>query len=99
MMTSKALISRKRPDTFENELQIAKKRKLENMKLPNELWLKIMNYLSTKDVITNLALVCKNFNSLTKDVKYLQLKNISVLQYESAINFLKTSKHLKEGIG
>ena len=96
MMTSKSSISRKRPNTFESEVQIAKKKKLECKNLPNELWLKIMNCLSTKDLINNLALVCKNFNSLTKDVKYLELKGISVLEYESAINFLKTTKHLKE---
>lgn len=96
MMTSKTLISRKRPNTFENDSQIAKKKKLECKNLPNELWLKIMNYLSTKDLIKNLTLVCKNFKSLTKDVKYLKLEDISNLEFEPAINLLKTTKHLKE---
>ena len=46
-------------------------------KIPNEVWLKIMNYSNTKDLIKNLTLVCKNFNSLAKDVPYLVLKDIT----------------------
>ena len=89
-------MSRKRPKAFENELKIAKKRKLEGQKLPNELWLKIMNYLTTRDLINNVALVCKKFYNLAKDVKYLELKDISKLEFESAMKLLKTTKHLKE---
>ena len=89
------LLSRKRFEKFENEPQIAKKKKLECKKLPNELWLKIMNYLNTKDLMTNMALVCKTFNSLTKDVNYLELKEITELKFESAIKLLKTTTHLK----
>ena len=33
--------------------------------LPNEIWLKIIGFLETKDVFGNFALVCKSFNSLT----------------------------------
>ena len=96
-MTKKgASISRKRPNTFENELEIAKKRKLEGQKLPNELWLKIINYLTTRDLINIVVLVCKNFYNLAKDVKYLELKDISELKFESAMKLLKTTKHLKE---
>ena len=29
-------------------------------KMPNEIWLKIMSYSNTKDLIKNLALVCKH---------------------------------------
>ena len=33
--------------------------------LPNEIWLKIIGFLETKNVFGNVALVCKSFNSLT----------------------------------
>ena len=93
---NKTSISRKRPEISENELQVAKKMKLDCRKLPNELWLKIMNYLNTKDLTNNLALVCKNFNCLSKEVKYFELKDITDLKFISAINVLKSKKHLKE---
>ena len=96
---NKTLGSRKRSGTLQNEIrevQIVKKAKFECKKIPNELWLKIMNYSNTKDLIKNLALVCKNFNSLAKDVAYLELKDITEHKYESAIKLLKTTKHLKE---
>ena len=99
MIKPKTRTTRKRSKIFENvtsESQIVKTAKLECKKLPNELWLKIMNYLNTKDLINNVALVCKNFNSLTKEVKYLELNNITELEVESAMKVLKTRKHLKE---
>jgi hypothetical protein len=55
-----------------------------------------MNYSNTKDLIKNLALVCKNFNSLAKDVAYLELKDITKYKYESGMKLLKATKHLKE---
>ena len=99
MIKPKTSITRKRSKILENvisEHQIVKKKKIECKKLPNELWLKIMNYSNTKDLINNLSLVCKNFNSLSKEVKYLELKNITELEVESAMKVLKTTKHLKE---
>ena len=96
---NKTLVSRKRSGTHQNEIreiQIVKKAKFDCKKIPNELWLKIMNYSNTKDLIKNLAVVCKNFNSLAKDVAYLELKDITKYKYESAMKLLKTTKHLKE---
>ena len=93
---NQTLMGGKRLTNFENDLKSSKKKKLECKKLPNELWLKIMNYLNTKDLMTNMVLVCKTFNSLTKDVNYLELKDITELKFDSAINFLKTTTHLKE---
>lgn len=37
------------------------------IKLPNEIFLKICTYLSAKQVICSLGLVCKHFNKLIKD--------------------------------
>ena len=93
---TQTLVARKRSEKFENEPLSVKKKKLECKQLPYELWLKIMNYLNTKDLFTNMALVCKNFNSLTKDVNYLELKDITENRFNSAINVLKTTTHLKE---
>ena len=96
---NKALVSRKRSGTHQNEIreiQIVKKAKFDCKKIPNELWLKIMNYSNTKDLIKNLALVCKNFNSLAKDVPYLELKDITKYKYKSGMKLLKATKHLKE---
>ena len=95
----KTSISRKRPETFENEIdeiQISKKNRLECKKLPNEIWLKILNYLNTQDLLTNMALVSKNFNNLTKEVKFLEFKDITELEVNSVIKLLKNFKHLKE---
>ena len=75
---NKTLVSRKRYGTLQNEireLQIVKKAKFDCKKIPNELWLKIMNYSNTKDLIKNLALVCKNFNSIAKDVAYFEQRH------------------------
>ena len=91
--------SRKRCKKFETKIE--KKFKLEpvrkpELNLPNEILLKIVNYLNTKDLMTNFALVCKNFKSLAKEVKYFELKDITELEFESAMEVLKNTTHLKE---
>ena len=91
--------SRKRCKKFETKIE--KKFKLEpvrkpELNLPNEILLKIVNYLNTKDVITNFALVCKNFKCLAKEVKYFELKDITELEFESAMEVLENTTHLKE---
>ena len=77
----------------------AKKRKIETFELPNEIWLKILKYLDTKDVFQSFALVCKNFNQLTKTptaLNYLQIeKNIyESKHYHQLIKVVKRSKNL-----
>ena len=72
---------KKRP--IENEIdenQVEKKIKIDPKKTPNlpqEIWLKIMNHLKTKDLFLSFGLVCKFFNGLTLDsraVKFLEVK-------------------------
>ena len=76
----------------------AKKRKIETLELPNEIWLKILSYLDTKDVFLNFALVCKKFNQLSKSptaVKSLTFKDVmSPDHYKQIVKVLKRSKAL-----
>ena len=66
----------------EHDANVEKKAKLDLSKqvtLPNELWLKIMNQMETKDLFGGFALVCKQFNKLSKDynsIKTFHVKNI-----------------------
>ena len=69
--------------------------------LPNEIWLKIMNYLKTKDIFERFALVNKLFNQLTLDtgsIKYLQVKNIAgnLSKHENMMKVLSRCKTLIE---
>ena len=97
-------VSNKRP--FENETigkQVEKKIKIDSTKsanLPPEIWLKIMNYLKTKDLFLNFGLISKFFNGLTLDsraVKYLAVKNIDdITKYNQVSKVIKRSKFLIE---
>ena len=68
--------------------------------LPNELWMKILNYMKTKDVFSNLTLVNKHFNHIVRDpstLKYLHLKDINdVDSFKSISKVIKRSKNLLE---
>ena len=99
--------SKSRKRSNENDkFQIEKKSKLEQIKkieLPNEIWLKIMNYLGTKDVFMNFRLVCKNFDALTSDVSCFEYSANNYLthegrksQYQSALKQLRKFNRLKE---
>ena len=67
--------------------------------LPEEVWLKIINYLKTKDMFLNFGLVSKFFNGLTLDsraVKYLELANISYEKiFNQVLELIKRSNHIK----
>ena len=86
-----------------NELPLEKKSKVEQIRkkieLPNEIWLKIMNCMTTTDVFLNFRLVCKNFSALTSDLSYLEITSVhdtKMSQYESALKQLKNTNRLKE---
>ena len=68
------------PSTFEksstSDNQKSGLRVKRSIHLPNEIWLKIMNYLKTTDIFGSFALVDKHFNQLTLAINYLQVKNI-----------------------
>ena len=68
---------------------------------PDEIWLKIINYLSTTDIFQKFALVCQHFQALTLDgsaIKYLELKGLPKKKkmVEKLMEILKKSKSVKE---
>ena len=73
---------------------------LDSSGFPDEIWLKIIQYLPTKDVFRNFALICKRFNNLTQDsstVKYLQLTAIDTWQkFENVSKLISITKYLVE---
>ena len=95
--------NQKRPMEPMEDSNLRKKAKLDlvegNTALPNELWLKIMNYLPTKALFRTFALVNKKFYSLTLDpkaVKYLQLHGIHAEEFEGAKAISRRYKHIVE---
>ena len=85
--------------TVENQENRLKARR--SIYLPNEIWLKIINYMKTKDIFGSFALVNKHFNFLTPEIsaiKYLQIKNIaeSISKYESIMKLLSGCKNMVE---
>ena len=71
-------------------------------RFPDELWMKILTYLPTKDMFGSFALVSKHFNNLTKDsfsIKYLHLKNTNFddsIEVENIKKILTRSTNLTE---
>ena len=90
----------------DSEVQIneprTKKAKMEKLDLPNEIWLKIINQMNTKDVFQNFSLVCKRFHNLATDasaLNFMTIKNTSQMTVETMENVkkvLQRSKQLKE---
>ena len=66
--------------------------------LPYEIWLKILNFMNSKDIFTNFARVSKNFHILTLDpssVRVLDLVKINTKEkYQKAMKVLKRSNKL-----
>ena len=73
-----------------------------NAVLPDEIWLKIMCHLNSKDLLITFGLVCKRFRCLSLDskvlkvmVKNLKLKNINDKhKYTSAIKIIQNAENL-----
>ena len=72
------------------------------MDLPNEIWMKILSFLPTYDILKNFNLTCKHFHSLAINpcsIKSLQLKLENAKdssQYQEIVNVLKRSKTLSK---
>ena len=82
----------------------AKRIKLMAPKVPNEIWMKIMSYLKTRDMFGKFALVNKHFHGLTLDpsaVKYLHIAEVrnktrSKVLFKNWMKIVKRSRTLKE---
>lgn len=70
------------------------------MDLPNEIWMKIIGYLSSSDILKNFNLTCKHFHSLAINpgaIKFLKFKNVKGSgQYQEIVKVLKRSKFLNK---
>ena len=79
----------------------AKEQKLNSIKIskvPDEIWIKILNFMGSKTIFSHFALVCKKFHELTLDsgaVKNIRLIKIKTQElYEKAVKVLKRSRNL-----
>ena len=79
----------------------AKKQKLNSIEIsnvPDEIWLKILNFMGSQTIFANFALVCKKFHELTLDsgaVKHIKFFNIRTQErYEKAVRVLNRSRNL-----
>ena len=85
----------------DEKVETTKKQKLNPIKIPHvpdEIWLKVLNFMRSKNIFANFALVCKKFHRLTLDtraVKNIKLNNIKCSeQFKNAMKVLKRSKNL-----
>ena len=79
--------------TFEIEKKVelvpSKKSKTDiARKIPDEIWLRIIQNLSTNDLLGKFALVNKRFNSLTKDLSLFKTFHLNGLSDNSKIDLV-----------
>ena len=94
----------KRPIEVADIVSEAKRLKCSALKLPNEMWMKILSYLKNKDIFGNFALVSKHFRALTLDpstVKFLSVEDNSIKaksmsRYKKWMKVIKRSRSLVE---
>ena len=70
-----------------------KRLKIDSIKkteLPNEIWLKIINCMMTKDLFKNFILVCKRFHTLTIDPKAVKYLSFTNLKTENQVKYSVT---------
>ena len=56
--------------------------------LPNEIWIKILKYLSTKDILRNMAPVSRRFHQISQDpflIKRIELKSNQEFEFWSRL--------------
>ena len=89
-----------RPQIIENSIE--KRIRLDpkrGVELPNELWVKIMNCLPTKNIFNSFGLVCKRFHDLTSETRYLEIKGVNYVSHlkesEKVLILAKTILQLK----
>ena len=94
----KCLLNINAPEKSCNPLQTLEVKSSTQAELPDEIWLKIIQYLPTKDLFENFALSCKKLHNLSQDskaIKSLLLNNINTWsKYESVTKVISKSKGL-----
>ena len=97
-------IMKKRPSEAGNDANpVEKKAKIYQGRkaeiLPDEIWLKIMYFMKSKDILANFGRTCKRFRCLSLDsevIKYLDLININdKVKYDGSVKVIKRSKNLQ----
>ena len=79
----KAIIQQLLEDQIKNLESPAMETKIKNVlvpELPNEIWLEIMSYLSTFDVLRNVARVSKRFHILSEDPHLIRKIEVDSVQ-------------------
>ena len=86
--------------TLSNAKRIRMEETSKNVELPDEVLLKILNYMETKDVFGSFALVCKRFNNLTKDpnaIRFLHVGEVTKDEHlDKIVEVIQRSKKLHE---
>ena len=90
------LLVEKQERGFEDQVQ---SKEVTIMRMPDEVWLKIMTYLKIKVLLGCVSLVNKHFNNLTCDpsaIKHLTLKKIEdKTRLENAMKVMKRLKNIR----
>ena len=83
----------KRSNNFESQVP-DKKIKLDvgTLDVPNEIWTKIMNHLSTNEIFHNFGLVSKRFLGLTSGMKHFHSKIIDENMSDTILKIVKNSR-------
>ena len=63
------------------------------MVIPNELWLKIMSYMKSTDLLKSFNLVCKRFHNLTLDKS--AIRDLDIIECKDKVSQEKIVKLLK----
>ena len=62
------------------------------MDVPNEIWIKIMNYLPTDEICHKFGLVSKQFHSFTSSVRHLHCKIVDLKISDTVLKIVKNSR-------
>ena len=67
------------------------------VELPDEIWMKIMSYVKSRDLFQNVGLVCKRFYNIHRSaVQYLEMKSVGKKkEFLDAMKVLSQCKSLK----
>ena len=92
-MIKPSVAVRKRSNNFESQVPDKKiKHDTGRVDVPNEIWTKIMNHLSTNEIFHNFGLVSKRFLGLTSGMKHFHSKIIDENMSDTILKIVKNSR-------